>query len=98
MPAQHADATRWGWSVLRAESLSIFGRRWNMNCLPRSITLGLLLTMVGVPCAVRIGVRLDGVARLESHAWVEAFGRPIAERASLAHLTPMHTVFDAAAC
>jgi len=92
--AEYADAARWGWSVLRAESLSIFRRRWNMNCLPRSITLSLLLAAAGIPCKLRIGVGLDDAGNLHSHAWVEAFGRPLAERGSLAELTPLRVVFE----
>jgi hypothetical protein len=90
----YVDAARWGWSVLRAESLSLFRFRWNQNCLSRSITLCMLLTLAGIPCALRIGVRLNGVENLQSHAWVEVDGRPVAERASLVELTPLQTVFN----
>ena len=49
------------------------------NCLTRSLYLWWLLRRRGVPCELRIGVRMAQGA-LEAHAWVEHAGVPVNDR------------------
>jgi Transglutaminase-like superfamily len=43
-------------------------------CLARALTGYWLLTWMGQPCRVRIGVAIDSARMLRSHAWLESRG------------------------
>lgn len=45
--------------------------RWRLDCLPRAMTIYLLLRRRGVPATLRIGVKRYPFA---AHAWVECLG------------------------
>ena len=53
------------------------------NCLTRSLLLDWLLRRRGVPCELRIGVRLH-CGELQAHAWVEHQGKPVNDAADIA--------------
>ena len=73
------------------------GRRrpFRFTCLPRSITVMVMLRRRGIAALVLIGIA-GGAQTFSSHAWVESGGRPVGEDvneiASLAVL-PMERVF-----
>jgi Transglutaminase-like superfamily len=48
---------------------------WDCNCLPRALIISHLLTQLGIPCDLRIGVSRKTGETLEAHAWVECQGR-----------------------
>lgn len=48
---------------------------WDCNCLPRALVTTRLLTELGIPCELRIGVSRKAGETPEAHAWVEHQGR-----------------------
>jgi Transglutaminase-like superfamily len=42
---------------------------WRNDCLPQALTAALLCRLLAVPVTTHLGVRLDGAAPLEAHAW-----------------------------
>jgi len=69
----------WGLAVNRAGRLS----PWPNTCLSRSLLLSWLLSGRGVAHQLRIGVRKQN-GELFAHAWVDALGVPINDRATIA--------------
>ena len=66
-------------------SLRVLGRvpllPYRNTCLYRSIAECLVLSRLGIPCRLRIGVQPEcsGHDVLEAHAWVERNGQPSTE-------------------
>lgn len=48
---------------------------WDCNCLPRALVTTHLLTEMGIPCELRIGVSRKSGETPDAHAWVEHEGR-----------------------
>jgi Transglutaminase-like superfamily len=48
---------------------------WDCNCLPRALVTTHLLTQMGIPCELRIGVSRKSGETPDAHAWVEHEGR-----------------------
>lgn len=46
----------------------------SMTCLPKALTTHLLLSRVGQPAALRIGVAKSLEGQFQAHAWVESNG------------------------
>ena len=73
----------WGPVVSRTlEAVAVATRyywRRRLDCLPRALTVYLLLRRRGVPVILRIGVKRYPFA---AHAWVECMGRSLGESES----------------
>lgn len=54
-----------------------------VGCLQRSIALRSMLVRRGYAAQVRFGVRRDGTAAVDAHAWVEVGGHPAEARSVL---------------
>lgn len=52
-------------AVRRAARLS----PWRSDCLPQALAGAALCRLAGVPLTTHLGVRLDGSAPMEAHAW-----------------------------
>lgn len=66
------DAVAWAVAAAAAHHL------YPMRCLARSLVLERLLARRGVPSELRIGMQRDEEG-FRAHAWIECFGRPVAE-------------------
>jgi hypothetical protein len=70
----------WREAMRRKDAVDVASRNHLMTfrCVPRALVLRALLTRAGIPAELRIGVRKRD-ERLEAHAWLECYGRPLGE-------------------
>jgi Transglutaminase-like superfamily len=69
VPVASADQERFARMVKRAVRRAALVSPWRSDCLPQALTGAVLCRVLGLPVTTHLGVRLDGSAPMEAHAW-----------------------------